>query len=65
MSAGPFVVHRHGDGWAVACDEGVLIVTSTQSEALELAADATTILEQTWLETPRRAVEPRSFASDG
>ncbi|MDG2520805.1 hypothetical protein P7B02_04550 [Caulobacter segnis] len=62
MSSRPFLVHPHGDGWAVASDEGVLMVTATELEARVLAADAAAILKRTWLETPRRAGEPRSFS---
>lgn len=62
LSSGPFVVHPHEEGWAVASVDEVLMVTTTESEALQLAADAAAILARSWRETPRRAAETRSFA---
>lgn len=46
----------------MASVDGVLIVTSTKREALDLAAEAAAILARTWPEAPRRAEEVRSFA---
>ncbi|MET0338776.1 MAG: hypothetical protein ABW063_13575 [Caulobacter sp.] len=62
MSSGPFVVHPHGDRWAVASVDGVLIITNSEREALALAADAAAILGRKWPQAPRRADEVRSFA---